>query len=81
LNIVLHFIAAHDVSIGIVGTIVVVLAVLSGYGRQHEQRRLDPDLPQSAVDLAVTRNRDDSQQLGRDLSLGGNKLMRRNHGR
>lgn len=34
---VMRFVAAHDVGIGIVGTMVVIIGVISGYGRRHHR--------------------------------------------
>ncbi len=34
---VMHFVAAHDVGIGIVGTVVVIIGVISGFGRHHHR--------------------------------------------
>ena len=31
----MQFVASHDVGIGIVGTMVVIVGVVSGYGRRH----------------------------------------------
>ncbi len=41
MNEVMHFVASHDVGIGIVGTMVIIVGVVSGYGRRH---RRDTDL-------------------------------------
>ncbi|WP_419815583.1 hypothetical protein [Glacieibacterium sp.] len=32
---ILQFLAAHDVAVGMVGTLIVILAVIVGFGRRH----------------------------------------------
>ena len=33
---ILQFLAAHDVAVGMVGTLIVILAVIVGFGRRHD---------------------------------------------
>lgn len=37
MNQIMQFISSHDVGIGIVGTMVVIVGVVSGYGRRHRR--------------------------------------------
>jgi hypothetical protein len=45
-KILMEFLAAHDVAVGMLGTLVVILAVIVGFGRRHDAMmasRLDRD--------------------------------------
>jgi len=45
-NDFMQFLAAHDVAVGMLGTLVVILAVIVGFGRRHDalmSSRLDHD--------------------------------------
>ena len=35
MNEFMQFLAAHDVAVGLMGTLVVILAVIVGFGRRH----------------------------------------------